>query len=186
MEETTQTLEFQAFPKIARLNRDCIITEKIDGTNAQIIISDDGQEIAAGSRTRLIQPGKQTDNYGFAGWVQENKTELLRLGPGRHFGEWWGNGIQRNYGVPEKRFSLFHTFGIQELPSCVGVVPTLYEGPFNTEAVSTALERLKTLGSIAAPGFMKPEGLVVYHIAAKTLFKVTVEKDETFKGNKEE
>ena len=34
-------LTFEAWPKIARLNRDCIITEKIDGTNAAVIVTDD-------------------------------------------------------------------------------------------------------------------------------------------------
>lgn len=178
-------VEFEAFPKIPRLNRDCVITEKIDGTNAQIIITADGQ-IAAGSRTRLITPGKQTDNHGFAGWVEANKEELLKLGPGRHFGEWWGQGIQRNYGLTEKRFSLFHTHGIEGLPTCVSVVPTLYEGPFNSITISAVLDGLRTDGSKAAPGFMKPEGIVVFHTASRGLFKVTVEKDAEHKGKQEE
>jgi len=33
--------EFQEFPKMARLSREVIITEKIDGTNIQVFISDD-------------------------------------------------------------------------------------------------------------------------------------------------
>ena len=33
MDETLP--EFKPFEKIARLNRECVITEKIDGTNAQ-------------------------------------------------------------------------------------------------------------------------------------------------------
>lgn len=37
------TEEFHEFPKIARYSRPIIITEKIDGTNAQICISDDGK-----------------------------------------------------------------------------------------------------------------------------------------------
>ena len=98
-------MEFIAFPKIARLRRDCVITEKLDGTNAQIVIQD-GEIVAVGSRSRWITPGKDTDNYGFAGWVEQNRAELLGLGDGTHFGEWWGSGIQRNYGLTEKRFSL--------------------------------------------------------------------------------
>lgn len=31
-------VDFQSFPKIGRLNRDCVITEKIDGSNGQIHI----------------------------------------------------------------------------------------------------------------------------------------------------
>ena len=36
-------MEFIKFEKIARLNREIIITEKIDGTNAQICITEDGE-----------------------------------------------------------------------------------------------------------------------------------------------
>jgi hypothetical protein len=46
------SVSFAEFPKMARLSRECIITEKIDGTNAQILITEEG-EIYAGSRTRL-------------------------------------------------------------------------------------------------------------------------------------
>jgi len=37
-------MEFVSFPKIARLSRECVITEKIDGTNASIYIGNDGNE----------------------------------------------------------------------------------------------------------------------------------------------
>jgi len=33
---------FLKFPKMARYSRECIVTEKIDGTNAQIYITEDG------------------------------------------------------------------------------------------------------------------------------------------------
>ena len=56
--------EFQKFPKIPRLNRGIIITEKIDGTNAQILITEDGQ-IFPGSRKRWLQQTGRGDNYGF-------------------------------------------------------------------------------------------------------------------------
>ena len=100
--------EFQEFQKIARLSRNCSITEKIDGTNACIYIGEDG-EFLTGSRTRWITP--EDDNYGFAKWALAHKDELMALGPGRHFGEWWGSGCQRGYGLTngEKRFSLFNT-----------------------------------------------------------------------------
>lgn len=99
-------MDFKEFPKIPRLSRDMVITEKLDGTNACIYIGEDG-EFLTGSRTRWITPGKQTDNYGFSQWAHSHKDELLKLGPGLHFGEWWGSGIQRKYGLSEKRFSLF-------------------------------------------------------------------------------
>jgi hypothetical protein len=41
---------------------------------------------------------------------------------------------------------------------------------------------LKEGGSLAAPGFANPEGIVIYHHATKQLFKKTIEKDEKGKG----
>ncbi len=175
-------ITFEEFPKIARLNRECVISEKIDGTNAQIIISESGK-IAAASRSRIITP--KDDNFGFAAWVENNKPELLKLGPGRHFGEWWGAGIQRRYGLAEKRFSLFNIdrWGKScDRPGCCHVVPTLYQGLFTTDAVNAALEDLRVNGSHAALGFMKPEGVIIWHIAARVGFKVTLERDQEPKG----
>jgi hypothetical protein len=193
-----QTDKFEEFPKMARLSREVIVTEKIDGTNAQICIEflescfdlpadrsiiaythvDGGRlVIRAGSRSRWINT--EDDNFGFARWVLDNCEDLLNLGPGRHFGEWWGRGIQRGYGLTEKRFSLFNTHRWhEERPSCCHVVPIVYQGPFSTVAIDLALSRLKESGSVAAPGFMKPEGVVVFHTAANIGFKKTLEKDE--------
>jgi hypothetical protein len=103
---TATVPEFIEFPKMARFAREIIVTEKIDGTNAQVWISDDGTDIRAGSRNRWLTYSE--DNFGFAKWVMDHRDELLTLGPGRHFGEWWGSGIQRRYGLDEKRFSLFN------------------------------------------------------------------------------
>lgn len=174
-------MDFKEFPKIPRLNRDCIITEKIDGTNASILIGENG-EFMAGSRTRWITP--ESDNFGFALWAQKNKAELMKLGPGHHFGEWWGVGIQRGYDLSERRFSLFHAHGIAELPPCVRVVPALYVGPFNSNRIEAVISGLQSGGSVAEPGYMKPEGIVVFHQAARQMFKVTVENDEKPKGAK--
>lgn len=170
--------EFTAFPKMARLAREVIVTEKIDGTNAQILITDEG-EIFAGSRSRWITP--EDDNFGFARWVAENAQALLALGPGRHFGEWWGAGIQRRYGLTEKRFSLFNVsrWGDDETrPACCSVVPVLYRGLLLTDAIEAALDELRANGSRAAPGFMKPEGFVAFHMAGNVGFKRTLEKDD--------
>lgn len=198
----TEITEFQDFPKMARLSRRAIITEKIDGTNAQIFIDENGS-IKAGSRTRWITP--DDDNFGFAAWVQENREELLKLGAGRHFGEWWGSGIQRGYGLSERRFSLFNAIrwaahGTQpkqieggdsriikmqdEAPQCCYVVPILYDGEFETPAAELAIEALQKHGSLASPGFMKPEGIVVFHVAGNVGFKKTIEKDDQPKGIK--
>lgn len=82
----------------------------------------------------------------------------------------------------ERRFSLFNVSRWKdERPSCCSVVPVLYEGPFSTEVVSAQVERLRTLGSLAAP-FMDPEGLIVYHTAAQHGFKVTLKDDDKPKG----
>jgi len=172
-------IEFKGFDKIARLSRGCTITEKVDGTNAQIFITDAG-EFYIGSRKRWITP--EDDNFGFARWAHERKAELMQLGPGQHFGEWWGRGIQRTYGLPEKRFSLFNTSrwcaDVQPPPPCCSVVPVLYSGIFTSTAVDDALELLRAGGSVAAPGFMRPEGVVVYQSAGRCYFKKTLEKDE--------
>lgn len=227
---------FEPWPKIPRWNRQVVITEKIDGTNAAIIIEpvekidrvmSEGKLVTffepaqsnclgiahdmavfAQSRNRLIRPGvgkeAANDNYGFAAWVQENAEELVKLlGPGRHYGEWYGKGIARNYGLGHRRFALFNTtrwnddekhglYGPQfqlhpTLP--VDVVPVLgiaprpeypaYEGE---TYITDAIADLQRYGSALVPGFMRPEGVVLYHTAAGQAFKVLLEGDELPKG----
>lgn len=172
--------DFIGFPKIPRLKRGCVITEKLDGTNAQIVIGEDGS-IRAGSRNRWITPSD--DNYGFAGWVERNKEALLGLGVGQHFGEWWGNGIQRGYGLKEKKFSLFNSGRWStDRPECCDLVPVLYAGQFATDTVDWVLDTLKETGSQAAPGYMRPEGVIVFMTASHHLYKVLVENDNVPKG----
>lgn len=185
------TTEFREFPKIPRLKREIVVTEKLDGTNACVVIDEDGS-VSAQSRSRIITP--EADNYGFARWVAEHAEELKRLGPGYHYGEWWGAGIQRRYGLSEKRFSLFNSgrwrsqhgtlgcsFANQDAPACCHVVPVIYQG-VDWAAVDGTLNLLRWQGSVAAPGFMQPEGIVIYHSASRGYFKVTLEKDEEWKG----
>jgi hypothetical protein len=214
--------EFNEFPKMARLVRQCIITEKIDGTNAQVAILPlennapipaaslgvfvhDGRIhcLMAGSRTRWITPAD--DNHGFAAWVEQNFDQLKTLGPGRHFGEWWGSGIQRGYGLSkgEKRWSLFNVGRWclhdaeparietadprvekyqERLPACCHLVPVLYRGPFSTTKARSAIDQLIVSGSAAASGFMRPEGIVVFHVAGNVGFKQTIEKDDVPKS----
>lgn len=206
---------FSAWPKTPRLFRDIVITEKLDGTNSAVLIEkmpDDAplQEqprligytvhgdgvsynVQAQSRNRLITPNregnKQADNYGFAGWVYAHAADLVRtLGPGRHFGEWWGQGIARNYGLNHKRFSLFNPdfqFGevdkdvAARLSPTLGTVPVLYRGPFSEAEVRSAVRSLRETGSRAVGhGFDRPEGIIVYHTAARQGFKVLIEGDE--------
>ena len=181
-------LVFEKFPKIPRLKRGCVITEKIDGTNAQVVFNADG-DMLCGSRNRVITP--DDDNYGFAQWAYENKEGLFNvLGEGRHYGEWWGSGIQRRYGLTEgdKRFSLFNTARwskddpekLKSVPG-LGHVPILYTGDFSTKVVDVFMRMLQETGSFAAKGFDRPEGVIVYHTASKALFKYTFEHDETGK-----
>jgi len=174
---------FTAFPKIPRLSRDIIITEKIDGTNASILINE-YDTIQIGSRTCWITP--EDDNMGFAKWVMAHEEEVRQLGYGYHFGEWWGQKIQRGYGLTKKCFSLFNTTRWAETrPACCGLVPELYRGPFSEDAIIGSLYMLKEKGSQAAPGFMKPEGVVIFHVAANQMFKKTIEGDEKPKGSQE-
>ncbi len=174
-------VEFTPFPKIPRLSRPCIITEKIDGTNASIYIAEDGT-VKAASRSRWIEPAQ--DNHGFAGWVYENKDQLVKeLGVGHHFGEWWGRGINRGYGATERYFSLFNTTRWEGAPlELCRVVPVLYHGPFSTGEVDSVLRLLAESGSRAMPGYDNPEGVVVFHMASRALFKKTIENDEAPKG----
>jgi len=102
----------------------------------------------------------------------------MKLGQGRHFGEWWGQGIQRNYGLKEKRFSLFNTTRWIDKPKCCEVVPILYQGLFDQKMIDECLKMLREGGSLASIGFMEPEGIIIYHTALCKGFKVTLEKDE--------
>ena len=157
---------------------------------------EDGSLILVGaqSRNKLITPGKSTDNAGFAGWVWDNAEDLVRLlGVGRHYGEWWGSGIQRGYGLPkgEKRFSLFNRHRYPELVSLlsagvtglVSLVPHLAEGPFDLDDVRVILADLKETGSYAAPGFMNPEGVVVFHEGSRQVYKAFIENDDKPKSS---
>lgn len=167
-------MEFKPWPKITRVEkrRKPIFTEKIDGTNACIVI-DEGGNFACQSRTRFITP--EDDNYGFARWAYANKEELMKLGVGHHFGEWWGQGVQRGYGMAEKRFSLFNTLRWGEhnpnTPNCVSVVPVI-----PVASVEEAIEFLTKTGSVAAPGFERPEGAVMFDPDTETCFKIIMDK----------
>ncbi|MBA2707192.1 MAG: hypothetical protein H0U59_05245 [Gemmatimonadaceae bacterium] len=169
---------FQGFPKIPRLvNEEMVVTEKIDGTNAQVLVEPDG-DVWAGSRNRWLTP--ESDNFGFAGWVRDHKDQLRGLGVGRHFGEWWGLGIQRRYGVSDKRFWLFREREMR--PECVGVVPEIYRGPAGDAKVADILAGLKKDGSRAVPGWMQPEGIVVHYLLSNARWKRLCENECLRKG----
>ncbi len=214
MTTTTPFLEFKAWPKIARLNRDIIITEKIDGSNAAVIVKQVPEDmddldvldlaeqglivdvcdvtyvVGAQSRKRLITP--VDDNFAFAAWVWRNAEALASaLGEGHHYGEWWGSGIQRGYGLTkgEKRFSLFNVKRYGEINfnafglSNVSTVPVIYEGPFHTEVVRNVLIGLRRSGSYTTvpAHYAHVEGIVVFHTASGHVYKVLSENDEISK-----
>ena len=151
------------------------ITEKFAGTNACIVITED--DFYCQSRTRVITP--DDDNFGFAQWAYDNSDTLeADLGVGRHYGEWWGQGIQRKYGLDHKRFSLFNTHRFPEgaeyfITPNLEVVPVLYEGPFDVDEINSVDRKLRSFGSVAAPGFDKPEGIVIYLHKSGTSYKIT-------------
>lgn len=168
------SIPFEEWPKIQRYRKvRALVTEKIDGTNAQIYIPEDPTEpLLAGSRNRWLQPTatsgiKGSDNFDFASFVARNSDSLRRLGPGRHFGEWYGAGIGRHYGLTGHRLALFNVDryvkdGLPEgLPSNVELVPTLYHGEFNPVTIDEAILKLYSQGSVAVPSFKDPEGVVI-------------------------
>lgn len=187
MTDKTDKVEFIGFPKLYRLHGPVIVTEKLDGTNAQITITEAGT-MFVGSRKRWITP--TSDNHGFARWAYDNEQQLKELlGIGTHFGEWMGSGIQRGYGLKEKRFYLFNTtrWTNPDLLTIfktlnIYVVPVLYSGPFNTVMFEDTLHQLQKNGSYAVPGYTNPEGIVIYDTRSGVGYKKTYDYDETGKG----
>lgn len=219
-----QASDYPKFKSIPRLHRRVVLTEKVDGTNGLIEIAEvqdvltdnwarregirtisdeDGRlfTIRAGSHNRWITP--ENDNFGFARWVDEHAGALFALGEGKHYGEWFGKGIQSGYGLDEKRFALFNTSRWYDqrdrkltpeflvafpkaipTPMGVTVVPVIsvIDGAWLNAAVSDALNTLELNGSFIAPGFMNPEGVVVYHEAAGAYFKAAIKNDESPKS----
>jgi hypothetical protein len=204
------SLEFTPWAKIPRLtNEEMTITEKIDGTNACVVILPfdtshhdmvksgyaklyGGVEaeftFATQSRKRFIKPGKDTDNAGFAAWAFENMGALIdTLGYGKHYGEWYGRGIQRSYGLMEKRFALFNPWRYTDVELSLDglqVVPTLYTGNVHATAIQDTLYSLREFGSVAVPG-QKAEGVIVQHKLSGSTYKAFVDDDGIPKSLKE-
>lgn len=173
-------MEFEKWPKMTRLEKVPVtITEKIDGTNAQIAIEfdEDGQPIVrAGSRNRWITP--ESDNFGFAQAVAEAARFLYGLlPPGRHYGEWAGPGIQKNpLNLPEKRFFAFNHWlfdpefvaRIQEQVPWFDVVPVWWKGTFFNQFDETGT--VETFRQVVSEGIRlnesrqfdgPPEGFII-------------------------
>lgn len=163
-------VEFRAWPKIPRNKGGQVtITEKIDGTNACVIVRN-GELVGSQSRNRLIKPGD--DHMGFAFWVSENAEELVSLGDGYHYGEWAGPGIQKNpHMLEQKTFFLFNTFRPSDtLPECVSQVPVLYQGPGTPKATEDTMRELWNTATSA--GYI-PEGVIIYSHDTRTYTKDT-------------
>ena len=184
-------MEFEGFAKIPRLTKGFHLSEKIDGTNAQIYIGqinaegfigtpvdmdyDRGLFMFAGSRKRYITP--EDDNFGFARWCLDNAEELYKLGPGRHFGEWFGPGIQKNpLNVSEKRLAMFNPKWIDQGPECIEVVPQL--GLVTHDQIDEALRNLYDSGTQVKGGEGEAEGIMLYHEASQQIYKRTFHNDE--------
>ena len=58
----------------------------------------------------------------------------------------------------------------------------LAAGNFSHDTIAECVRELAESGSAAAPGFMDPEGVVVYLSAARQFFKVMVKNDDLPKG----
>jgi hypothetical protein len=215
-------ITFEAWPKTPRLSADrTSITEKIDGTNAAVIIQNLGPAglegfipdpeatppvigrdnnayiVGAQSRKRLITP--ESDNYGFASWVWENREDIVDLlGSGRHFGEWWGRGIQRGYGMDRKVFSLFNYFRFSKIAQerhdwrnrargiNMATVPMISVGKFSDTNIKDALDLLRENGSFASAEwgvlFDRPEGIIIRHADLGGNLKAFIENDDIPKG----
>ncbi len=183
--------EFKSFKKIPYYSDkvEITITQKMDGTNAQINIFEDEKgniQAIPCSRNRVISV--DDDNYGFARFVDHNKEELIELlGVGRHYGEWCGPGIQTGEGLKYKTLFLFDRQKMYErktVQKCralkIHPVPLLLEDLVKIEDVNkNILEKfnmLKNLGS-CFNGFNNPEGIVVEMFGQ--LFKYTYEREGT-------
>lgn len=197
--EPTDNPEFRKWPKIPRFfETEIVVSEKIDGTNGLICIypSQELYKIKAGSRNRWLSI--DNDNFGFAKWVKDNSEELISLlGPGYHYGEWWGQGIQRTYDMEEKIFSLFntHRWGhLQEEKAICDVVPHVKfnfgscTGSDIDSEMASFDEILQDIHVSLTPSGQSPcakkygkeyfnvEGFMLFHQRANQIFKVPFNK----------
>jgi len=167
---------FVGWPKIPRWeNEKWTYTEKIDGTNACVAIHNDGTYHCQ-SRSRIITP--ENDNFGFATWVSNNESEVLKLGPGYHYGEWAGLGIQRGYDAKEKTFFLFDQLRWKKEELLPTNVVRLVPGFGGSETPERTLEDFIEHGSsLAYPGYNRPEGLIMRSSLDRgRLYKLIIDK----------
>jgi len=90
---------------------------KIHGTNIGINYNFETKEVKIINKTSEIY----TDSYGFFNWFNKNKSEILNIIENNFnysksvtiFGEWAGNGIQKDVGISEFK-KAFYIFGIKK------------------------------------------------------------------------
>jgi hypothetical protein len=173
-------MEFQSFRSLERVETTVTLTEKIDGTNAQICIWQEpsgDMQLMTCSRNRIITP--EDDNHGFAKWAYNHKEKLQTfLGEGRHFGEWCGGSIARGYGLKNKCFALFNSARWSEIREKSTIdeicsVPVLYNDIYYEGLINEQMDFLKKEGSQFARGFMNPEGIVIYWHRLNVMMKKT-------------
>lgn len=176
--------EFKKFPKIYRSEQGKVtITEKIDGTNAGIILSD-GVVVGCQSRNRILS--LDNDHMGFCKWVEEWKGNLVDLYDWTRppteeyqyvYGEWAGPGIRKNrHGLAVKTFFVFNPDLSSSTPNVYNT-PVLYSGTSDGGMVQKTLQTLYDSGSTITPP-KKAEGVVCYWHNTGWLTK------ETFDGPK--
>lgn len=212
----TELHVFQDYGKIPRwANEHVWVSEKIDGSNSAVVIERQEEQretdavvryvyvddvayvVRAQSRKRFLLPGKQTDNFGFAQYVFDNAEALVKtLGVGRHYGEYWGSGIQRGYGMVngERWFSLFPTSRVSRsfqnyhdiltVPQ-LNIVPELYSGPWSGNVIEDCLDVLRDHGTFASNGAGQAEGVVVTFKLSGARYKAFVNDDGVPKSLKE-
>lgn len=178
--------DFRKFPKISRLTSPVVVSEKVDGTNGLIYVDYEGG-VFAGSRNRWLTEADGSvadDNYGFGAWVRMHARDLRgTLGPGYHYGEWFGKGIARNYGLDHRRFYLF---AVDRYPSLVNNDLTLHDGTHlgTVPVLHRAVEfDHRHIPEIAAElhhsrinSFPRPEGFCIFFEHNHMILKVVLDK----------
>ena len=85
----------------------------------------------------------------------------------------------------EKTFSLFNVSRWGDAitrPSCCSVVPVLWTGVMLDLDCRGLLDSLATRGSTADPTCKNPEGIVIFHTPSRSLFKMTLDKNDAHRG----
>ena len=228
--------QFKSWGSTPRFHKGLHITEKIDGTNAGVSVQgvswgvvhtppadailvnstkldvngipECSYLVRAQSRKRIITP--DNDNFGFAKWVWENAEGLANLlGFGYHYGEWYGEGIQKNpLAVQGRRWALFNTWhwtrkeNLDRLVDAdipgLTLVPVLHDeqrdGPADFTTIPDIMEELALYGSKADGAAMvkegydwendryaEPEGIIVWQRETRQRYKILLREDDKHK-----